>query len=64
MIREALQKVIYEDAGRRLLQFGTAIVIATILYYITKKVVYRIEQKIMNDSLTQTKYAERLAHLV
>lgn len=64
MIREALQNVIYEDAGHRLLQFGTATIIAIILYYITKKIVYRVEQKIMNDSLTQTKYAERLAHLV
>ena len=64
MLRDALQQLIYEDARRRILQFGSALLLASILYYLTKKVVYRIEQKIMDDSLTQTKYAQRLAHLV
>lgn len=64
MLRDALQKLIYEDARRWLFQFWFAALVAIILYYFTKKIVYRIERKIMNDSLTQTKYAERLAHLV
>lgn len=64
MLRDALQKLVYEDARRLLFQFGFATLVAIILYYFTKKIVYRIEHKIMNDSLAQTKYAERLAHLV